>query len=588
MTIQTRANERREFLRRLRTQPLFLANHFGILCSAAYRKVINRVYRRYADVHRGRKHRPAWLGSESSIGAGGEARGAFVALPRYPQTMPCRAQIIASTAVPSQGSNEDPEAYFAESRWRFLMQEMLGAAPDWEGGIERCLQWIEAHPSKSDAGWETYSSCERVANLLVFMAAAPLPTRKPEALPALRSFVAESLQWVDDTLEYYGPVETNNHILNNARALVMGGVATDNPGAVRTGLRLFRQCLPEMVLRGGFLRERSSHYQLVVLNWLLDSWHFLASYRHADAADLNWLRECIAGMAEAAAMLCDDGGRLMALIGDVSPDATPEQSSDRLRALYPEWWPVARQSVAPRGIRDDWFVLAAGRARIVGNFPRGSYPPRFPTHGHCDASSFVWRSTRQDILVDPGRYRYTPDAISQFQRSAPAHNVPLINGFAPLCESLLGYGNWWPLPYANASLAMGESSDGIELEHNGFARCTPVTVHRRRISGNEYELRVVDTFEGRGSVWLELCWQFAEVFGHFDPQTLRLQGDGYQLSLKVQGVGGLPRVRFEHGGELSGWVSRAYGERNAAFTVRLAWETALPAKVTTDFLLQEV
>ena len=33
--------------------------------------------------------------------------------------------------------------------------------------------------------------------------------------------------------------------------------------------------LPQLVSEEGFLRERSSHYRLIVANWMLDAWHFV-------------------------------------------------------------------------------------------------------------------------------------------------------------------------------------------------------------------------------------------------------------------------------------------------------------------------
>jgi Heparinase II/III-like protein len=582
--MQTRENERREFLRRLRNEPLFLARHTGALSAAVCRKLVNRIRRTLAEVHGGRKTWPKWL-ERRALPRGAAASGFAYRLPQYPPaaspTRPAGLWAVPSTSSAPE-DRKDPEEYLAGNRWGFLLDGLLAGETDWQGGVGSCQRWIEARADKTDPAWEPYSSCERVANLLVFLAVMPRP-HSGAVLAGMEAFVEESLQWVYRHLEYYGAAETNNHILNNARALAMAGAATANSSAVDAAVRILRQCLPEMILAGGFLRERSSHYQLIVLNWLLDAWRFVAAYRGEEHADARFLRGYGERMVMAAAMLCDGDARLIALVGDVSPDATPAHSSARLQLLYPEFWPAVFRPGRGCEIRDDWFRVTGSRGLVLGNLPAGPYPGGFPTHGHSDPTSFVWRHEGQDMLVDPGRYRYTPDAVSRFQQSAFAHNLPLVNGFAPLCESVLRNGDWRPLPYARAQLAVAPCDNGIVLEHDGFARSTPVMRHRRHISLAETELLVTDSFEGAGSVWLELCWHFAECFDKFDPHRMRVEGLSYELSLSLQGVAEPASVRPACGAEPGGWVSRAYGQRTQAPAVRLGWQVVLPAVVATRF-----
>jgi hypothetical protein len=586
--MQTRKNERREFVRRLRSEPLFLSRHAAALSSAVYRKVVNRIRRSVAAVHRGRKTWPKWL-ELRVLPRGSAAAGTLErALPQYPRRArptQCRGWAAPSAAVVSPDL-PDTEDYLADQRWGFLLAALLADETDWEGGIDRCRRWIEARTDRTDLAWEAYSSCERVANLLVFLALMPASRRSAADLAGLQAFVEESLQWVYRHLEYYGPAETNNHILNNARALAMGGAVTANAATVDAAVRILRQCLPRMIQQGGFLRERSSHYQLIVLNWLLDAWRFIAACRGEADADARFVRGYLERMVSAASLLCDGAGGLIALVGDVSPDTTPPESAARLQLLYPEFWPAAPAPTGSCEIRDDWFRLMDGRGLVLGNLPAGPYPPSFPTHGHCDPTSFIWRHDGRDILVDPGRHRYTADAVSRFQHSALAHNVPLVNGFAPLCESVLRHGNWCPVPYARAQLALTECEDGLVLEHDGFARSTPVARHSRHIRLSGTELRVTDSFAGSGGVWLEWCWHFAEHFDAFDAQRMRLGGSYCELDLDVQGVSGPANVEPASGSAPGGWVSHAYGQHTAAPAVRLGWQLVLPAVVVTRFQLR--
>jgi len=584
--MQARERERGEFLRRLRGDPRFLARHAPALASALYRKLVNRITLALAPVHRGRKIWPDWLGERTLPSRSGRAGGWPQPLPAYPQAPPQSPRSAPRVSAAGSGESRpggDPEDYLADNRWGFLLESLLAQRDDWSGNLARCRVWIETHTDLTERAWEPYSSCERMANLLVFLAAMPAALRSAAPAPLLDSFLGQSLHWVYRHLEYYGPTETNNHILNDARALLLCGSAIGHTAAVDAAVRILRRCLPDMITPAGFLRERSTHYQLVVLNWLLDAHKFLAARTGEHDPDARFVHGYVERMVAATAMLCDSAGGLLGLIGDVSPDATPGQSSARLRRLYPEVWPPTDRMAASARLSEDWFRLSAHTAVVLGNLPRGRYPTDFPTHGHCDATSFVWLLAGRDILVDPGRWRYTHDPVSQFQRSALAHNVPLVDGFAPLCESVLGRGNWCPLPYAGARLEAEESEAGIVLRHDGFARCTPVSSHCRQINLSATGLLVRDSFDGRGSVWLELCWQFAEDFLAFEPGALQVRGGWCQVRMSIQGVPGPPHVQPACGADPGGWISRAYGERAAAPAVRLGWQVELPSVVTTQF-----
>ena len=336
-------------------------------------------------------------------------------------------------------------------------------------------------------------------------------------------------------------------------------------------------------MNGGFLRERSSHYQLIVLNWLMDARHFLIAYAEQDSADVEFLGDYASRMLSAASMVCDSHGRLLALFGDVSPDATPGLSGARLALLYPHCWPAPQATRPPVEMRDGWFRISAGQDVVLGNFPTGHFPFRFPTHGHCDFTGFAWIHGAAEILVDPGRYRYTPDAVSLSQTSASGHNLPTVNGLAPVCESLVINGRWWPLPYADAVLEAFERDGSLVLAHNGFARATPVVRHARQIVARDGGLVVLDSFDGQGTVDVAWCWHFGRRFHTFDQEHLVASGPGAQVRMCVEGVAGPARVAPIFGGAPGSWISCKYGEKQPGLSVYLHHTVALPAKVCTQF-----
>lgn len=576
----TRGNERHAFLRLLTGSSSALWQHAGPLLRAAGSRIRTRTVVLLSSRHRGRKRKPRWLESDRFAG---QLSFEAAALPVYPR-MPGAQTRAAAGATPATRST-DPEDDLADHRWGFLLEALLGqSAVEPRRCLQRCARWLEDHRDRSAAGWEPYSSCERVANLLVFLAALPAAAAETPAVLDAGRLLSESADWILRHLEYYGPDATNNHIINNGRALVMVGAVSRNPRLVEAGMRVLRASLPQLIMPGGFLRERSSHYQLVILNWVLDAWWFVAGLHGEHGADADFLAEYGKKMLRAAAMLCDRDQGLLATIGDVSPDATPAQSVARLRRLYAEWWPAQSGCLDGAQLQDGWFRASGGREIVLGNFPAGSYPADFPTHGHSDLTGFVWLHDGREVLTDPGRYRYTQDAVSLFQRSAAAHNVPLVNGLAPFCESLTA-GLWWPRPYADASLEVTVEGGSVLLAHDGFRRATPVSRHSRRITLTEAGLVIVDSFEGHGDAEVTLCWHFAEHFDTLDPGSLTVTGNGGRLTLSFDRVDGRGESRPAVARPGESCISRVYGRKLPALGVALCWRVQLPATIASRFAL---
>ena len=583
--MDTLQGERRAFLKRLQKEPLFLLKHFGALSLAVLQKVKNRLQIKFASTHRGVKLWPGWLEKEDIVEHFNIPYAALMGvLPTYPFCISQHPEAPEPGPAPNETA-KDMEDYLANQRWGFLLVSLFEGSVDWHTDLSLIHGWIKNHCEKSDAAWETYSTCERIANLLVYLSIMPMELRLKEPVADLNIFLNDSLNWIFRHLEYYGNTKTNNHILNNARALVMAGGATGNKTAVASGMKIFRKCLPDLIMDGGFLRERSSHYQLVVLNWVLDAWRFVAIYKGEESEDARFLKSYAEKMAAAAQMLCDDNGQLLAMIGDISPDISPSQTSARLSELYPEFWLMPNQSICSTAMRDGWFRVSVKKEVVLGNFPQGHYPPLFPTHGHCDLTSFSWRHDGMEILADSGRYRYTADTVSLLQTSALGHNLPVVNGFAPVSETLVANGRWWPRPYANADLELAAFDHGIFLAHDGFARATPVQRHARKIIPEDNGLLVIDSFDGQGEVEVAFCWHFGEGFDTFEKDHLAATGTYGEVKLIVDGCSGSPCIEPLSGKAPGGWKSHVYGRVQPSLGFSLSWQVVLPTVISTRFAL---
>jgi len=472
-------------------------------------------------------------------------------------------------------AHDDPERYLAENRWADCVSALSGTAS--QALADRILTWMKQPPPQTDPAWEPYSCSERVVNLAVLLCVRP-EYRAWFDLQQLRAFFADSLQWIDRHLEYYGPRYTNNHILNNARALIVGGAVLQSSDAVERGLVLFSTMARTLFQRDGFLRERSSSYQVIVTNWLCDAAHFSATADVSTAACVE-ARQEVAELTErvgrATATLLDSMVGQTVHIGDISPDLHPGCAIARLKLLYPGI--VERGSVSRSGRMDDW-IFAQNEHHSLVLCAAIPFPPAFTTHGHRDLGSFVWFHRRRLVLVDPGRFQYTPDSVSRSQMKSDGHNCLLVEGIGPLAESIFTFAQWLPSGYAEVEGSLEvDPYKSVALRHNGFSRLMGVGDHIRRIQMEGSGLLVEDRIEGSGTVKIDTLWHFAPDLTPVSSDPSEVRGAGIVISVAADGGdGNVPDRQWQ-----SYQYSSEYGRHECAHRLRLGWVLSLPCTIRT-------
>lgn len=598
------SRERNRFLKKLKRNPIFLLQHFPSLAAM--------VLQRYQH-QRNHKVFPHWLPvqlEKVNIMPGNDL---WQRIPErklcysHRKLEPVFSDADAASEQICDNTISDSEDYFAQHRFGELLQfsalsrqtlaphahQRVAGLPD---SVE---QWIKKPPPKSDPAWETYSTCERVANLLTWISFLPATKRNALSWQNIAYFLTESMQWIYDHLEYYR-AHTNNHILNNARALIMCGVALNCTSAIMSGLTIFSHTLPILIQPQGALRERSTHYQLIILNWLLDAYFFIQSQPHpSNLPSLAYLKETILRVRAVAAHFCDEDGYLQALIGDISPDSSPQMTVERLRNCYPEYWPQ-QQTLQPyqhnsRKITtqyDDYYFLNKNQHKIILNCPQKRFPRQHPTHAHNDLTSFVWCYGDQAIFIDSGRARYCKDKISAQQKSAYGHNIAFVDHCSPCSESLVIQGNWWPRPYADADFFVTQhlnhdQSNRLSISHNGFKRATPVKTHTRTLTiDDDNRLHIEDYFAGkprnkfgvtnnsRREVDIQIFWQL-----HPSLKIVNYRNNAFiNHKMLVEYLTDAENIVVTP----QGFCSSQYGEVKKHLILILKWKVQLPftAKIT--------
>lgn len=478
-------------------KPWRIPGHTLELAGLATRRVANSLrLRASSDPHQGLRQRPEWLPQTQLMAP---AEGPF----HWPD-YPAEFLIPVLETIPALPM-DDGEAYLQRQRWSECVIGAIAGGAAAEQALAIAQRWMQSPKPTSDPAWEPYSASERVANVAVLLSASPALREKIDTR-LLRDFLLSSSQWIDKHLEYYGEERSNNHFLNNARALIIAGSVLNAPEVLARGLAIFRHFAPRLFSANGFLRERSSHYQLVVAGWLFDALHF-ARAAGAHTGELDALEQPVARACAALRAVIPD---MDVHIGDISPDLPPPLSAQRLMRLYPQVF--EHTDTLPSG---DWRLLLLGQDALAACTPP-AWPLSYTTHGHADLCSFVWRHAGRIVLADPGRASY----LQTSQTDARAHNTVLLNGMAPLAESVLSAGLWFPHCYAEAKISVQDTAQGLVIEHDGFQRVKRNCLHCREISLNDGRLEVSDSLGGVGKAQITLLWHFAPAFGLKTPTSL--------------------------------------------------------------------
>lgn len=338
-------------------------------------------------------------------------------------------------------------------------EDVLAAARAGDGvlGARLLAGWIERHPPRPDDAWHPYTISTRAGNWIAALSLLPELESAAVRESLWRQLVVLARNVEDDVL--------GNHVIRNARALVLGGAAFGATSLTERGVGLLERELPVQILPDGGHYERSPVYHLVVLRDLLEI-SAAAEVPGLDAA-VDRMPRFAAGMArpDGAPALFNDGGLDLAPALDLPP------AEEGLSLFADTGYAVLR---TPRV----WLAFDCGQPS----------PPYLPAHAHADALSFqLWVDGRA-VVVDPGTFTYEPGADRDWFRGTRAHSTVAIDGDQ---FELWGAFRSGPLPRVELLEASAHELAAAVTGRTGVR-------HERRISLDGTELTISDRLEGRG------------------------------------------------------------------------------------------
>ena len=281
--------------------------------------------------------------------------------------------------------------------------------------------WIDLNNQPNDGiQWKPYNTSERICNWVVFWSSISSNLKVDKDLAERWSkSIQINLRHLVSNLEYPASGLINNHLLNNARALYIGGSFISDKLLVKLSINIFKRHLPKMIGNNGYLLESSSHYHFLISRSIEEV--VRVAHWSGDEVFSLWLGEYSFRMQNAARRLvppCVLSLNNMPRIGDVSPDIPFDWYDPRLDKGETGWqkvWGKILHSEPPVSSdyldgwsvanNDSWFLLAY-------DHPSNDFYPS--GHGHNDFGSFCVFFKELPVIVDIGRFSYDDSKRDKF------------------------------------------------------------------------------------------------------------------------------------------------------------------------------
>lgn len=329
----------------------------------------------------------------------------------------------------------EPEFHNAAHRFHWLLEKIAGGvSSEYMFSVYNLIDhWIEEQSKKSVGdSWQPYTISERICNWIVIWQTGqfvcPLPSNLEKKIN-LELF--KHLSVLTERLEYPASGLVNNHILNNARALYIGGKFIKRNDFAELGKKIIIKHSSDIIGEGGFLTEASSHYQLLLTRTYVEILN--VAKQEGDADFYKWLNEITTKMLSSVEFLRPINLESFVdypRVGDVSPDIpfdwfNPITMNHGWQALWrSEISAVMNNSYQ----KDGWYKLNRGKWSVITySHPcNNAYPVG---HGHDDFGSFQLYFQGKPVLIDIGRLSYSEQKNIKLIGTEPeAHNSILLDG----------------------------------------------------------------------------------------------------------------------------------------------------------------
>lgn len=268
-------------------------------------------------------------------------------------------------------------------------------------------RWLESGKLRP----EPYPASLRIMNVIRFLSENH---GKIEAESDLVEYLYSELHFLTNRLEFH---LLGNHLMENAFALLMGGVSFDQREWIQTAETIFADQIPEQMLEDGGHFERSPMYHLIMLFRFLEGIHYLPSGSKLSTRFFSISKKMLGWM-----------GKMSFKNGDLAHfnDSTDGQSysKDEIRKMAEK---CNLTEIPNIDLSETGFRKYSNQNFELLIDAEGIEPSYQPAHAHADSLSFILHVKGKPVISDPGISTYESGERRNWERSTVAHNTVTFN-----------------------------------------------------------------------------------------------------------------------------------------------------------------
>tara|TARA_B100000953_G_C18033204_1_gene423539 strand:+ start:1313 stop:2332 length:1020 start_codon:yes stop_codon:yes gene_type:complete len=217
----------------------------------------------------------------------------------------------------------DYEDYEALHRFRWIRYEMSTKDRLSDKSIifsnDMLASWHNYHLvhnsiDNSDLAWCSHTITERISNIILFRRA-----HKSKDNDFIDELLATHIKLLLTKLEIFKSGH-GNHLINNARSLLIYSIIYKNTKLEKFAFRLLRYSLDDFIYND-YSIDYSSHYQLLLLFWLNDIYRISEIYNKDIYC--NYLSKFITSLKKSTLNFYIPNTQKFIFVGDISPDYPP-------------------------------------------------------------------------------------------------------------------------------------------------------------------------------------------------------------------------------------------------------------------------
>jgi hypothetical protein len=488
-----------------------------------------------------------------------------IQIPDSPYSLPLAAETVQlqpdNPGEVFRRSFEDLETHLDLHRFTFA-----GRCDDAESVKWVCALWTEwmSRYAAVDSTWvwHPYTAAQRAINILSFARRFGVPD---DIAGQTEQCLAEHCQAIAENLEYFGEAYTSNHLANNGRGLFIIGLSLGMSQAVEIGARILVEEAKRIFGPSGMLREGSSHYHALVVEYYRQAAEIARQHNHKTAPELERIVHRGLGALKGITL---SGG--LPCIGDISPDYPPQQLIETMEEAIEKVETTRPQELAT----DGWYPQSFGQwDALIFVSPKG-WPP-MPGHGHQDCGSFELHYGTLPLFVDPGRGSYGETGNAVRYRSSAVHNGLSLNGQDPYPYNRPYYDDAFRRSICGDDPQVVVTGQEVNLVFDGFSRLRNVGSTHRHWMFSEGALTIMDQVDGRGRRTIARRLVTALPVEHMDDHRVIITGEDQTFLVESD-----RQIRIS---EIIHW--RRYGRGNSGSLLEIEHAERLPWRGTLTIQL---